>query len=127
MSSHYYLYCEQTGECIEALAHGGSKTFPRIEANAMGAFLLYQHKVSPGAGLRIVNVDSFGDDRSLMGSLAEVEDEFASVGDFSGYQSPILVWSDKNYRELVGRRPDVLAVLAEFELTAGTWARSPVP
>lgn len=128
MSSHYYLYCEKTGECVEAVAHVGSRAGPRIEANALQAFLVYHHMTANGAPLVLRNVDSFASDRSLMSSLEDVAQEFESIGSFPGYQSPIMVWTEENYRSLAKRAEGLAEMLDEYEHapSGGLWVRRTV-
>lgn len=129
MSSHYYLYCERTGECAEAVAHVGSTSGPRIEANALQAFLVYHHLHATGTPLVLRDIDSIdGDDRSVFSSLDDVAQEFESIGSFAGYQSPILIWTEENYRALAGRDVGLAAKLEEYENapSGGVWVRRTV-
>ena len=134
MSNHYFLYCEKTGECVEAVAHVGNKSSPRIEANALSAFLVYHQEQASGAPLVMRNVDSLGNDefggndRSLMSSLEDAAEEYESVGSFPGYKSPIMIWTEANYRSLAARLPKVAEWLDEYERapSGGGWVRRTV-
>ncbi len=120
MSSHFYLYCEETDECVETVAHVGDKTCPRIDANALGAFLTYHLREAPAAAFRLVEVESFSDDRTCH-SLAELAEDMESIGSFAGYRRPTLVWDGCNYREFASRRQDLGESLRDFEQNAGLW------
>lgn len=128
MSSHYYLYCEKTGECVEAVAHVGSRSGPRIQANALQAFLVYHHMVASGAPLVLRDVDEISSDRSLMSSLEEAAQEMESIGGFPGYQPPIMVWTEANYRSLAQRAKGLGEMLDEYEHapSGGVWVRRTV-
>lgn len=115
MSSHYYLYCDQTKECIEAVACVGSTSAPRIQPNALGAFLTYHLLVAPGAELRLVQLDSVKKDRNTCSSVQELTDERESLGSFAGYTPPVMVWDAENYHEFMGRKSDLLPMMNKFE------------
>lgn len=121
MSTHYHLYCEKTGECIEAVAHVGNASTPRVDANAMGAFFLYHQMTVDSAPLVLIQLDSLDEDRTILDSLEAVAEETQRVGGFHGYKPPVLVWTDANYRSLAARSPVVLKNLSEFEHRAGVW------
>ncbi|TXH00075.1 MAG: hypothetical protein E6R08_01160 [Nevskiaceae bacterium] len=126
MSNHYYLFCEQTGECVEAVAHVGNRSGPRMQANALQAYLVYHHIKAGGAPLVLRNVDDIGGrGRSLMESLEEVSEEFDSIGDSPGYTPPVLIWTDENYRSLAARAEGLAAMLSEYEQapSGGVWVR----
>jgi len=125
MSTHYHLYCEKTGECVEAVAHVGNTSVPRIEANALGAFLLYHQVVADNAPFVLIQLDALEDDRSIMSSLQEVADEQESIGSYAGYKRPVLKWTKDNYLSLAGRNSRVLEGINDFERgpSGGTWVR----
>lgn len=126
MSNHYFLFSEQTGECVEAVAVVGSRAAPRIEANALQAFLVYHHINAPGADLFIRNIDSLADGgRSIVRSLeeaAEIVDQMVGV---EGFEPPILIWTKNNYRALAERDCGLRVMLQEYEAapSGGIWVR----
>ena len=121
MPIHYHLYCEKTGECVEAVAIVGRKSFPQIDANALGAFLVYHQLAAAGEPLVLVQLDSLEGDRNLLTSLEEVEDERESIGQFPGYTPPVLIWTKDNYRAFAARAPRLNESLDEIEAEAGVW------
>ncbi|MEJ6003764.1 hypothetical protein [Paucibacter soli] len=128
MSSHYYLFCEQTGECVEAVAHVGSRPGPRIEANALQAFLCYHYIKASGAPMVMREIDSIARDRSLVSSVEAAAEEFESMGGFPGYEPPVMVWTEKNYRSLASRADGLDGMLHEYEQapSGGVWVRRAV-
>lgn len=128
MSSHFFLYCEQTGECVEAIARVGNWCGPRIEANALQAFLVYHHIKAGGAMMRIVELESISRDRNIVASLEEAVDEKESIGDFAGYKAPVMIWTEKNFRELAARADRLVAALEDYAQapSGGTWVRRTV-
>lgn len=125
MSQHYYLYCEQTGECVEVVAESGCKAWPRIEANALQAFLTYHHIKAPGAALTMCQLERICVDRHIVESLEEAAEEFASIGDFPGYKPPVMIWTENNFRALASRVEGLAAQLEDFEQapSGGVWVR----
>lgn len=125
MSSHYYLFCEVTGECVEAVAHVGGRIGPRIEANALQAFLVYHHIKASGAALVMRQLESVSRDRNIVASLEEAAEESESIGDFPGYKPPVMIWTERNYRSLSSRADGLAAMLNEYEQSpsGGVWVR----
>lgn len=125
MSYHFYLFCEQTNECVEVAAHVGNVVTPRIQANALQAFLTYHHIKACGAPLVIWEIDSIAQDRSVVTSLEEAAAEFESVGSYAGYQAPIMLWTEQNYRALSERAPGLAETLEEYAQApgGGSWVR----
>ncbi len=128
MSSHFYLFSEETGECVEAVAHVGSRSGPRIEANALQAFLLYHHKKASGKPLVMREIDAIARDSTLVSSLEEAAEDFEMVGGFGVYKKPIMIWNEANYRSLAKRLPGLAEMLTEYEHApgGGLWVRRTV-
>jgi len=125
MSAHFHLWCKETDEATETIAIVGDKTFPRIEANALSAFLLYHFTVAPGAELKIVELDGYPDlkERNTCDSLKALEQEIESIGDFEGYEKPIMLWTESNYHEFISREPGLANMLRDFEDRASVWVK----
>lgn len=126
MSYHYFLFSEQTGECVEVVAVVGSRAAPRIEANALQSFLLYHHINAPGADLSLRDMDSLADGcRGMVESLDEAAEMVDQMAGFEGFEPPILIWTEKNYRSLVERDCGLKRMLQEYEEapSGGVWVR----
>lgn len=125
MSADFHLWCKETDEATEVIGIVGNKTFPKIEPNALNAFLLYHFIVAPGAELKIVNIDIYPDikERNVCDSLKALEQEIESIGDFEGYEKPILLWTESNYHEFICREPELANMLKDCEARAGTWVK----
>jgi hypothetical protein len=133
MSDYYYLLCKETNECIEVIASVGAKPGPRIEANALQAFLLYQHMVTGPyncPSLTIMNIDSIGEDpyRNTVYSLEEMQQDIDQNSWMPDYATPILIWTDENYRALSSRLSDLNKHLSDYEsaISGGTWVRKTI-
>ena len=127
MSTYYCIFCKQTNECIEIIAEVGCKAGPRIEANALQAFLLYHHlafKLTP-LDLTIKNMDSFDYGVNMHTSLEDIKAEFESIGSFTGYQPPVLLWNNENYKSLSARAPGLIDKLDSYQHApgGGLWVR----
>lgn len=88
MSEHYYLYCKATNEAVEAVATVGGKDGPRIEPDALGAFLAY-HRASGHLELCLRNGENLN--------------------------SAVEVWTKANYQDLAGRQPKVAEAIRSIE------------
>lgn len=124
MSTYLFLCCDKTGECVEVIAHVGSKIVPRLPANAVGAFLVYHEAVAPGAGFAVRELEAFSAGRNVFSSLSDAAEDFAQVGGLAGYVDPVLVWTEANYHELMARRPRVAGMLREIEGAGAVWTRN---
>lgn len=97
LSNHFYLHCEVTNEAVETVAEVGGKDGPRIDPNALGAFLAY-HRAMGQYDFRLRNADDFDDEHWPT------------------------IWDQGSYRELVGREPRVSAVVLNME-SQWVWIR----
>ena len=124
MSSHHYLYCRETDECVEVIACVGNWRGPRLDANAVQAFLTYHFLTAPGAALVIWESESIagGDLTDSMKVLAEQRD--LADGDPRD-RLPALVWTGENYRTLAERAEGLSATLHDYEQApgGGRWVR----
>lgn len=125
MSNYYYLYCDQTNECIEVVAEVGCKPSPRIQANALQAFLTYHHIKAPGAALTMCQLDRISVDRNIVESLEDAAEDFESIGGFPQYKPPVMIWTENNFRALASRMDGLAAQLEDFEQapSGGVWVR----
>lgn len=133
MSSYYYLFCEQTNECIEVVATVGAKPGPRIDANALQAFLVYHHMVASQftcPSFTLENIDDISDatGRISVTSLDEMKQYINSNSWIDGYTSPILIWTEDNYKSLADRANGLASRLSEYENapSGGIWVRKTV-
>ena len=136
MSNYYYLFCKETNECIEVIASVGAKPGPRIEANALQAFLVYHHVssylpyVGPTPTFTIQNIDSLGEDpyRNIVTSLEERQQDIDQNSWMPDYATPIIKWTNENYRALAARANDLDNRLTEYENAygGGLWVRKTI-
>lgn len=131
MSNYFYLLCEETNECIEVIASVGCKPGPRIDANALQAFLVYHHiNALPSYRAPIFsihNIDSIGDDpyRNIVTSLEERQQDIDQNSWMPDYATPVIKWTSENYRALAARANDLDNRLTEYENAygGGLWVR----
>ncbi len=131
MSDYYYLFCKETNECIEVIASVGCKPGPRIDANALQAFLVYHHIVAHptyrAPAFTIHNIDSIGEDpyRNIVTSLEEWQQDIDHNSWMPDYATPIIKWTSENYRSLAARAKDLDNRLTEYENApgGGLWVR----
>lgn len=133
MSNNYYLFCKDTNECIEVIANVGAQNGPRIEANALQAFLVYHHIVAPRftcASFTIENIDEVGEDpyRNIVTSLEEMQKDIDDNSWMDDYETPILKWTNDNYKVLSARDTGLEKSLNEYENAAsgGLWVRKTI-
>lgn len=124
MSSYQHLYCQQTHECIEVVACVGNWKGPRIDANALQAFLVYHFLVAPGAPLVTWEDGTISYGRFITDSIEELELQRELAGNPPREKLPVLIWTGQNYRALAGRADGLAAVLSDYEQDGGgLWVR----
>jgi len=127
VSSHHYLYCEETDECVEVIACVGNWRGPRLNANALQAFLSYHFLKAPGAPMAIWESQSIakGD---ITDSLAVIAEQLELADGDPRDRLPALVWTGENYLALVARAEGLAVTLQGYEHApgGGKWVRQTV-
>lgn len=125
MASYHYLYCQQTDECIEVVACVGNWKGPRIEANALQAFLVYHFLKAPGAPLVTWEAGSISRGRFMVDSLEELAEQKDLAGDPPREKLPVLLWTEQNHRALAARAEGLGDTLRDLEAapSGGVWIR----
>lgn len=82
---------------------------------------MYHKGVAPGAAFTIRELEAFSAGRDIFSSLSDAAEDFAQVGEFAGYVTPVLVWTEANYHELIARRPREAEMLREIEGAGAVW------
>ena len=100
MSDSRWLICDKTGEGIYVAENTGNVTDPRAKPEVLQAFITFHARNCHD--IKFISIDDH--DCEMADSIAEQKEK--SNDEFC--EDPVLlVWSERNYLELIDRNPEI--------------------